>query len=66
LVRRDRPGREAAPYLALSLVALAGIVAGLLLALRRRQWHVVTLTLGPDDAIITHQMHARRPPQEEI
>lgn len=62
LVRRGRPGPRSAPYIALSLAALALAVASWIAALRRRPWQVVTLALGPDDRILTHTQTSPRPP----
>lgn len=62
LLRRRRPGLRSAPYIALTFAALGLAVAAWLAALRRRPWHVVTLTTGPDGRILTHSHTAARPP----
>lgn len=62
LVRRGRVGRRSTPYVALTLASLALALAAWIAALRRRPWHVVTLTIGPDNRILTHHHTAPRPP----
>lgn len=62
LLRRDRPGRRSLPFLGLALLALAGAGAALVVGLRRRPWHVVTLVIGPEQRILTHQQRAPHPP----
>lgn len=63
LIRRGRPGREALPFIALGLLGFIGAAAALAVALSRRPWHVVTLAIGPDERVLTHQQRAMRPPE---
>lgn len=63
LVRRDRPGWSSGPYLALFIATLIAAVAALVVALQRRPWHVVTLVIGPDRRILTHQQRSPHPPE---
>ena len=62
LLRRRRTGLHSAPYVALTVAALALAVAAWIAALRRRPWHVITLTIGPDNRILTHSHVSARPP----
>lgn len=57
------PERGGLVLLALLLLSAGGIVLNL--ALRRRVWHTVTLTIGPDGRVFTHRLWTRRPPRSE-
>ena len=62
LIRRGRPGSASAGWL-LSALCIAGLAVVLLvLGLRRRPFHVVSLTITPDKRVITHRIWAQRPP----
>jgi hypothetical protein len=62
LVQLVRRGVPDGPSLLLVIVALLVFVAAILLALRRRTWHVVSLSVSLEGDVITHQQRARRPP----
>lgn len=62
--------RSAAAPEQTSLLMLAGllIVTSSIvfnLAMQRRIWHTVTLTIGPDGRVFTHRLRTRQPPQFE-
>ncbi|MGH2517535.1 MAG: hypothetical protein ACRDHP_17940 [Ktedonobacterales bacterium] len=62
LLRRRGLGWRSAPYVALAVASLGLAAAAWIAALRRRPWHVITLTIGPDSRILTHSHTAPRPP----
>lgn len=49
--------------LALLILVLPVLLVLRLLARRWRRWHVVTLTIGPEERIVTHEMWSPRLPQ---
>lgn len=63
LIRRERPGRESAPFVVLALLGFVGAAAALAIALSRRPWYVVTLALGPNERVLTHQQRSTHPPE---
>lgn len=63
LIRRGLPGRESLPFIALALLGFVGAAAALAIALSRRPWHVVTLAMGPDERVLTHEQRSTHPPE---
>lgn len=63
LIRRGRLGRESVLLLVVALLGFAGAAAALAIALARRPWHVVTLALGPDERVLTHEQQSMHPPE---
>lgn len=63
VIRRGGLGRESVLLLVLALLGFAGAAAALAIALARRPWHVVTLALGPDERVLTHEQRSAHPPE---
>ncbi|HEX8036420.1 MAG TPA: hypothetical protein VF510_21360 [Ktedonobacterales bacterium] len=63
VIRRGRLGRESVPLLVLALLGFAGAAVALAIALTRRPWHVVTLAIGPDERVLTHEQRSAHPPE---
>lgn len=64
LIKRGRTGRESLPFIVLALLGFTGAVVALAIAMSRRPWHVVTLAIGPDERVLTHQQRSPHPPVE--
>ncbi|MBF6589950.1 MAG: hypothetical protein IVW57_05385 [Ktedonobacterales bacterium] len=63
LVRASRPGCGGALLIALALPVLALAVLLVVLGARRRRWHTVSLTITPEQRVITHRQWAPHPPE---
>jgi hypothetical protein len=63
LVRRGRPGCASWLLIALGVNLVGLAVALVIIGLRRRYWHTVSITATPDQRIITHRQWAANPPE---
>jgi hypothetical protein len=63
LVRRGRPGCSGWLLVVLALPLMGLAIALVVIGLRRRYWHTVSITATPDQRIITHRQWAPNPPE---
>jgi hypothetical protein len=63
LVRRGQPGCSGWLLIALAAPLLALALALVVIGLRRRFWHTISITATPDQRIITHRQWAPNPPE---